>query len=311
MHKRLLNEAVLDFAIVPEGPILVKAGETGADPTRPDMEFVRTWHNGERVVYLPGPSLKGVIRSHCERIVRTVGEGKSCNPVVKDESCGDRFDQDDPGPKVHAGSCFICQIFGHTVLASRVRTKDAYPVDADAIRTEERNGVAIDRVFGSVAGGALFQMEVVTSGAFRTKIVIRNFTVAQLGLLALALRDLKLGRVGVGFGKSRGLGHVTLEWEKLTLRYMRQPSNLNQLAGVALLLGEEEAGEYGYVRDDGAAFGYAEISDDLAAALPEGMILTENAWGEWVVTAEDDAVEDVWKSCIPAWVAAIRLEGGA
>lgn len=308
MHKRLLNEAKLDFTIVPVGPILIKAGETGADPTRPDMEFVRTWRNGEQVVYLPGPSLKGVIRSHCERIARTVGEGRSCNPVVKGKACGDRFEQSDPGYEVHAGSCFICRMFGNTVLAGRVRTRDAYPIGE--VRTEERNGVAIDRVFGSVAGGALFQMEVVTNGAFRTLITIRNFTIAQLGLLALALRDLKLGRVGVGFGKSRGLGHVTLEWEKLTLRYMRQPSNLNQLAGVALLLGEEEAREYGYVRDDGAAFGYAEISDDLAAALPEGMILTENAWGEWVVTMEDDAVEDVWKTCIPAWKAAIRLKGG-
>jgi len=317
MHKRLLNEAILDFTIAPEGPILIKAGDTGADPTRPDMEFVRTWHNGERMVYLPGPSLKGVIRSHCERITRTVSEGRSCNPVVKEESCvgQNSLKQEHDGTHVHSRSCFICQMFGNTVLAGRVRTKDAYPVNPDDVRTEERNGVAIDRVFGSVAVGP-FQMEVVTAGEFETRIAIRNFTIAQLGLLALALRDLKLGRVGVGFGKSRGLGHVTLEWGTLTVRYMRPPEDRRRLDGVARLLGNE-AKEYGYLleKPNGPykfplSFGYDLASQDVSDALP-GLALNENDWGEWELTATGGQVEDVWKTCIPAWKAAIRLEGGA
>ncbi len=311
MHKRLLNEAILKLTIKPEGPILVKAGDTGADPTRPDMEFVRTWRNGEQVVYLPGPSLKGVIRSHCERIVRTVGEGRSCNPVAKGKSCVDlqRLEQKHPGDYVHARSCFICQMFGNTMLAGRVRTKDAYPVNPDEVRTEERNGVAIDRVFGSVAVGP-FQMEVVTAGEFETRIAIRNFTIAQLGLLALALRDLKLGRVGIGFGKSRGLGHVTLEWGTLTVRYTRPPQDKRRLDGVARLLGENEAREYGYVAGNDKPFGYASVDQDVSDALP-GLALDENDWGEWELTATGKQVEDVWKTCIPAWKAAIQLEGGA
>jgi CRISPR-associated RAMP protein (TIGR02581 family) len=345
MHKRLLNEAILDFTIVPEGPILIKAGETGADPTRPDMEFVRTWHNGKQVVYLPGPSLKGVIRSHCERIARTVGEGRSCNPVIKEESCVGRNElkQEHDGKYVHSRSCFICQMFGNTVLAGRVRTADAYPLTVEEYenahpdikkkwdqeglsreerehkiepRTEERNGVAIDRVFGSVAGGALFQLEVVTSGEFKTKIAIRNFTVAQLGLLALALRDLKLGRVGVGFGKSRGLGHVTLAWGMLTVRYTCPPEDKRRLDGVAYLL-DEEAGKYGYLLDKPDSpykfplnFGYDSAAQDVSDALP-GLSLNENDWSEWELTATGKQVEDVWKACIRAWKAAIRLEGGA
>jgi CRISPR/Cas system CSM-associated protein Csm3 (group 7 of RAMP superfamily) len=311
MHKRLLNEATLDFTIVPKGPILIKAGETGADPTRPDMEFVRTWKDGEQVVYLPGPSLKGVIRSHCERIVRTVGrDGSCCNPVVKDKSCGDRFSQDDPGYKVHAGSCFICQMFGNTVLAGRVRTKDAYPADPGEVRTEERNGVAIDRVFGSVAVGP-FQMEVVTSGEFKTTITMRNFTIAQLGLLALALRDLKLERVSVGFGKSRGLGHVTLAWDTLTLRYLREPKERNKLYGVARLLGQEEAGRYGYVAENGAVFGYTSWEQDTSADLPTGLAFgDDNGWGEWELQVPPERIEAVWKTCISAWKTAMRMEGG-
>jgi CRISPR-associated RAMP protein (TIGR02581 family) len=311
MHKRLLNEATLDFTIVPEGPILVKAGDTGADPTRPDMEFVRTWRDGEQVVYLPGPSLKGVIRSHCERIVRTVGEGRSCNPVVKEESCVGQNDlkQEHDGKHVHSHSCFVCQMFGNTVLAGRVRTKDAYPLDPDEVRTEERNGVAIDRVFGSVAVGP-FQMEVVTSGEFQTKIAIRNFTIAQLGLLALALRDLKLGRVSVGFGKSRGLGHVTLNWDKLTLRYLREPQEPRKLYGVARLLGNE-AKSYGYVIENGAPFGYTEAVQDVSTDLPTGLAFDDNGWGEWELHVPPERIEAVWKTCIPAWADAIRMDGGA
>jgi CRISPR/Cas system CSM-associated protein Csm3 (group 7 of RAMP superfamily) len=356
MHKRLLNEATLDFTIVPEGPILVKAGETGADPTRPDMEFVRTWRNGQRVVYLPGPSLKGVIRSHCERIVRTVGrDGSCCNPVVKEESCVGRYDlkQEHDGVYVHKHSCFICQMFGNTVLGGRVRTADAYPPTVEEYerghpdvkeewdreglsheerwiriepRTEERNGVAIDRVFGSVAVGP-FQMEVVTSGEFKTKIAIRNFTIAQLGLLALALRDLRLGRVGVGFGKSRGLGHVTADFDQLTIRYMRYPRKLipdskkpEKLVGVARLLAKEDAEneeeairvvkKYGYRTGKDAAFGYTSVDQDVSDGLPDNLKLEENNWGEWTLTVVGERIEDVWKACIPAWKAAIRLEGG-
>ena len=62
MHKQLVNEASFRFVIEPDGPILIKAGESGADPTRPDMEFVRTRWPGSKEpdVYLPGSSLNSV-----------------------------------------------------------------------------------------------------------------------------------------------------------------------------------------------------------------------------------------------------------
>ena len=73
MHKRMVNQAIIEITISPVGPLLIKASDQGADPTKPDMEFVETYHEGDRSVYLPGSSLKGAIRAHCERIVRTLG----------------------------------------------------------------------------------------------------------------------------------------------------------------------------------------------------------------------------------------------
>jgi CRISPR/Cas system CSM-associated protein Csm3 (group 7 of RAMP superfamily) len=73
MHKRLVNHCTIELSLIPDGPILVKSGKEGADPTKPDMEFVETYHAGGRTIYLPGSGLKGAIRAHSERIVRTVG----------------------------------------------------------------------------------------------------------------------------------------------------------------------------------------------------------------------------------------------
>lgn len=309
MHKRLLNEAIIELTIEPDGPILIKAGATGADPTRPDMEFVRTWHNGRRTVYLPGPSLKGVIRAHCERIVRSLDETKACNPVDNKSACSEtKFDSPNTvaGVTAYKKSCFICQIFGNTALAGHLRTADAYPVDPEAVRTEERDGVAIDRVFGSVAVGP-FQLEVATSGAFQTRIQMQNFTLAQMGLVGLALRDLKLGRVGVGFGKSRGLGRVKAAFDKMTIRYPacqvdngdvalftgQNPWPASHLAGVGRF---PDLDGYGYPKDDGEL-----------ASLPAGLQFEADDWGEAVLTATGDQVEDVWRACMPAWREALQL----
>jgi CRISPR-associated RAMP protein (TIGR02581 family) len=305
MHKRLVNEAALELTIEPAGPILIKAGKSGADPTRPDMEFVRTWQDGEPAVYLPGSSLKGALRAHCERIARTVereGQRLACDPLHPRQSCSALLEKETlTGPKAHKRSCFICQIFGNTSLAGHLRPADAYPVDPDKVRVEERDGVAIDRVFGSVAVGP-FQLEVVTQGQFKTQIYIKNFSLAQLGLLALALRDMKLGRVGIGFGKSRGLGQITLTFNQLVLRYpmaeviggeVRLPgrdpvAGAKQLAGVGLFL--SDSADYGYPTE-------AERID-----LPNGLEMTTSEWGEieLKLSGESD-IEALWRACVPAW----------
>ena len=123
MFKQLLNEAVLDIAIQPDGPVLIKSGELGgADPTHADMEFVRTVGQ----VFIPGSSLKGVVRAHAEKIARTlqpeVGPGRgACNPLDPRASCGGRLERDHRSDTRYAESCFACRLFGNTAVAGRVR----------------------------------------------------------------------------------------------------------------------------------------------------------------------------------------------
>lgn len=228
MHKLLVNQCTIELSLIPQGPILIKSGSQGADPTKPDMEFVETFHNGQKAIYLPGSSLKGAIRAHAERIVRTVGSDRPSATEVwandpirgNDNHLFDGSGQNRKkklSPELYKCSSFTEQMFGNTSLSSRVRIEDAYP-DGE-IQLEERNSVAIDRVTGATAGSGLFNYEVCTSGQFTTKIHLKNFSLAQLGLLALVLRDLNEGWFGIGFGKSRGLGTVGLEYKSAIVRY--------------------------------------------------------------------------------------------
>lgn len=223
MHKRFVNHCTIDLTLSPRGPMLIKSGKEGADPTKPDMEFVETYHQGGRSIYLPGSSLKGAIRAHAERIVRTVGSDRPSPDHVWASDPLDRrafteLEKLKDSRQIYQRSSFTDQLFGSTAIASRIRIEDAYPVDRSQLKLEERNGVAVDRVFGSVAVGP-FNYQVCTSGDFRTKIHLKNFTLAQLGLIGLVLRDLNDGWFGLGFAKSRGMGLVETTVNSAVVQY--------------------------------------------------------------------------------------------
>jgi CRISPR/Cas system CSM-associated protein Csm3 (group 7 of RAMP superfamily) len=272
MHKRFVNHCTIDLTLIPDGPILIKSGKEGADPTKPDMEFVETYHAGGKSIYLPGSSLKGAIRAHAERIIRTIGTDKrpthgnalwASNPLNRDEL--KYLDSISDSQDIYRLSSFTDQIFGNTSIASRLRTEDAHPIDKKQLKIQERNGVAIDRVFGSVAVGP-FNYQVCTAGEFRTKIHLKNFSLAQLGLIGLVLRDLNDGWFGIGFAKSRGLGTVIVKYNSAVVQYPgcildKDNRQIKQIIksgrwGQAFLLGAgefldaEEAGNYGFYQPD-------------------------------------------------------------
>lgn len=89
MHGRLYNELSLEIAIMPQTPLLIKSGQKASiDPALPDMQFVRTRRRlpkGEvnEVVYIPGSSLRGVVRAHAERLLRTINEQQACGVEAK------------------------------------------------------------------------------------------------------------------------------------------------------------------------------------------------------------------------------------
>lgn len=230
MFSRTENIAKLEVALMPEGPFLVKARE-GLDPTHPDMEFVRLTTPYGESIYVPGSSVKGVVRSAAEALLQALGK-EVCDASDTSGICPrlKRNLQDRRTRKLpYDQHCDICKTFGSTDLASRVTFGDLFPwklEDEEAKRIEAvqklrdrlsvRYGISIDRRKGSVAHGP-FEMEVLCGGSLYGEVIVRNYGLWQLGMLLFVIDRIDDGTLRLGFGKSRGLGRVQLQLEKMVV----------------------------------------------------------------------------------------------
>jgi CRISPR-associated RAMP protein (TIGR02581 family) len=302
-----LNTLELKFDIHPVGPILIKSGMTdGADPTLPDMNFVRGTHpeTGETTIYLPGSSLKGVIRSHAERIIRTV-RVECCDPLSSTAACDQKpvfknRHQPPNGVDTYQNLCPACRVFGHTVMASRFFMPDAYPVKAvDALPT--RQMVAIDRRSGGSVN--TFTMEVAADTrehVFRGRLLIRNFERWQAGLVGMVLRDINLGRIGIGFGKSRGLGEVSLKYTGLTLVY----PGVQEADAAPYQTHIFGTGEIRQMTGDAALQGYdfAATDADLPPDFTTGLEIVPGWGGQTELRLSDaEHIENVFRALTASW----------
>jgi len=221
MLKALVNEARLHLDITTTGPLLVKTGY--ATVIGPDMAPVETYRNGRKEVYLPGSSLKGIFRSHIEKVINSIKPQVACNPFqgpndrsdkLYRRSCGSHpdFNIKTLSHLVYAGSCPTCRLFGSTQFAGRLAVQDAYLSENDKERTliERRDGIGIDRLTGGTISKAKFDLATVTADTtFSTMLHLRNFEIWQLGLLFVIIQDMEDELIRIGSGRSRGLGKVT------------------------------------------------------------------------------------------------------
>lgn len=248
MHKTRYNSLLLDLTISPRSPLLIKSGEISADPSLPDMQFVRTYRAGTgEVLYIPGASLKGVVRSFIEKALRTLDDRQSwrwaCNPF--ETGCGQilgREAKEPPSWEVYRRSCGVCRLFGHTRLRGRVAFADFHP--KGEVKTEIRYGVAISRLSHAVAQGP-FEMEVAVGGAFKGRVMLENYELWQLGLVAMALEVMNQGFLKVGFGKNRGFGEVEVKVGQAQVEEVAPLPNQGTLRGLAAFVMEDEKAKYG------------------------------------------------------------------
>lgn len=166
---------------------------------------------------LPGASIKGVIRSRMEYILRSVG-------LLDKDACGG----------VGCGKCLVCKVFGHSAKSpakgesvgqrASLRVHDA--LVAGVVR--ERSHAPLDRWTGGVAmaskdepkvyvansrGGLLHTFEGIEEGQFVVEFQghlppdVRDGFEA---LLTLVLADIDDGLVGFGRATTRGYGSATV-----------------------------------------------------------------------------------------------------
>ncbi|MCS7119661.1 MAG: CRISPR-associated RAMP protein Csx7 [Candidatus Bathyarchaeota archaeon] len=201
VFERLERRIIISGEIEAVTPIHIGSGKPEVDIGEVELP-VLTSPDGKP--YIPGSSLKGRVRSEAERIARKKGI-EVCRPPDVREMCGSK-------KKDIKEFCICCRIFGTAgkiSCASKVKFRDAYPIDKIDILLE-RTGIAIDRGTGTVASGALYSIQAVPAGArFSLEIVAENITDDELKLFKAALKSVEDS--ALGGSSTRGFGKVRIK----------------------------------------------------------------------------------------------------
>jgi CRISPR/Cas system CSM-associated protein Csm3 (group 7 of RAMP superfamily) len=226
----------LRFDLKIQGPFLTNdttaAVHSGFDSV-PLLDVVST--NGNPI--LPGASLRGVLRSHAERIARTLAtleaanlgdflaKCPACNPVESGDENAALANCDtllrkvakipDEDEVTEDKLCLACRLFGSTRRGSRLIVEDA-EADANTLR-KVLDFLAIDRFTGGGKEGAKFDAVALWQPAFSVPLHLENPASWELGWLMLVLRDMQDEMLTVGFGGVKGFGRARLE--SLTMHY--------------------------------------------------------------------------------------------
>lgn len=236
-HSRLENRYSLTASLVCETALHVGSSSTGDPFEGSDLPVAR---DGRNRPFIPGSSLRGVLRSGLESLLRGLGSEdlRVCDPFERTEehaelSCSERTQAHRADLDSEAltearafelawqESCAVCRLFGQLFLASRVRIADL-PLIAWEGRTYVRDGVGLDRDLRTAAKGILYDFEAVPAGAeFRLRMEVENAEAHEIGLLLSGLDLFGEGYLTLGGKGARGLGAARVEWAELTRRTAR------------------------------------------------------------------------------------------
>jgi len=268
---------------------ILTAGVSGFDHA-PMLAHLCDW----KTPVLTGAGLRGVLRSHAERLVRTLvtlqASGKedflkrcpACDPNVRDripdrrlplESCDSLLRKAEKrnshlfanaGESEEAANyaesvCLACRLFGSPRQGSRLIVEDApyHPAQNQTAPVYKMlDFLAIDRFTGGGADGFKFDALALWQPAFCFRLYLENPEPWELGWLWLVLRDLMEGWLRVGFGGSKGFGQVRLTDWRATFGYILSEDMLSLLE---LGLAEQKDGVYKTVQISESTKGWGTV----------------------------------------------------
>ncbi|MEH1932750.1 MAG: CRISPR-associated RAMP protein Csx7 [Nostoc sp.] len=193
---------------------------------------------------IPGSSFKGALRSRLESFLRGINLNLAANPAIEAEwSITNQrlngrngikeeveeelkqYPQNERNArrdqlltdKIIDETDLISLLFGSPWIASKFQVRDLTVVsDTWFGQYQERDGVAIDRDTETAADGKLYDFQVVPAATqFDFKAVVENAEPWELGLLMIGLHQFETEQIPLGGGRSRGLGVVKLEIDKM------------------------------------------------------------------------------------------------
>lgn len=215
------NRIIYSGVLCTENPLHIGSGDNSLDPGSTDASVVK---NSKGKPYIPGSSIKGVLRSRLEMILSNSAVNMSwsvsaCDilndPCISDEFIRNNKEMQRNNPLEYAKliwekSCDVCRLFGNKSMAAHVQIKDLELISGGQV--ELRNGVGINRETGTAAHGVVYEYDVVAAGSeFCFEVIAENLDEKSKKLLNILIKMLEQGEISIGAKTTRGLGKVRLK----------------------------------------------------------------------------------------------------
>ena len=151
--------------------------------------FEAVWEDKSLTLFIPGTSVKGVLRHQCTRILNVLGHEATMTDNLFGYS-------NDKTKKSHKGRILVNEVYFDT-----------------AYTQEEQHRIRVDRFTGGVMNGALFADHPLrnTKGetlTFPLHIKIKDCSDSEAGLAMLLVKDLMTGQVTMGANRTIGCGRI-------------------------------------------------------------------------------------------------------
>lgn len=218
LHK-FENKYIVKGTLVNITPIHIGGGNDGFHPLQSDGTVIR---DNKGMPYIPGSSLKGVLRSYIETLINSgiSSDYEACfivnKPCVDNEEIKyikkeHKEDELKIATEIYNRMCDVCKIFGGNQFASKLKIRDSKLI-GDTFFIDRRDGIAIDRETGTSLYGAKYEFEQVAKGTeFEFYMTIDNLEKKHEDFLKIIVNALKIEDLYIGGKTSVGLGNVKLE----------------------------------------------------------------------------------------------------
>ncbi len=252
---KLVNRYVIKGELIAIDPIHI--GNSGNDTINPIDVDNSVLKDSRGYAIIPGSSLKGVLRSLFESVIRKVNDTNgydkiyACDILDKDNCCTAKESKNirtlnNPKEKAelaYKSSCVTCRLFGGREIAGRLLFKDCVQIVEDGIPVYEyRDGVGIDRNTGSAKPNAKFDYEIVPAGTkFDFCLFAENITKEQIIYRDFIIKQLRSGNVAVGGKTTRGLGRIKLISDNYDQAKQKPEALVNELKSALEKAKEEDA----------------------------------------------------------------------
>jgi CRISPR-associated RAMP protein (TIGR02581 family) len=159
-------EYIFDFKLFNSMPLSIGSGKKPFGIIDNPIVRMKRIRNGisKEEPYIPGSSLKGVLRTEAERFVRTIYGDTPDNvcdifKAANEKDSEKQREREEEKENKDYKPCLICSIFGGQTIASRIKVGNAFLTNYDDKSVSTITKVSINRLTGAAASGKLYDVE--------------------------------------------------------------------------------------------------------------------------------------------------------